>query len=104
MEPQFQVAGGNSPSSGLTLRSAGRALGLLGLLDALCSSLLLLTLLDGLRASGRACLRAHRAALLDHIERSTDNGTLGLDLATTAGLGLLLVQKSDRKHIRNQWQ
>lgn len=66
------------------------SLGLLCLLDALRGSALLLALLDRLSASGGAGLGALRAALLDHVQRSTDNGTLGLDGLAAAGLGLLL--------------
>lgn len=78
------------PSGCLASGGLGGGLGLLGLLLALRSGALLLALLDGLLAGGRARLGALRAALLDHVERGTDDGTLGLDLAATAGLGGLL--------------
>ena len=56
----------------------GGVLGLLSLLLALGSGLLLLALLDGLLAGGGTGLGALGAALLDNVEGSTDNGTLGL--------------------------
>ena len=62
---------------------AGGGLGLLGLLGAGGSGLLLLGLLDGLLASGLTGLGALGAALLDHVEGGTNDGTLGLD--NTAG-------------------
>ena len=65
-------------------------LGLLSLLHALGGSALLLALLDGGLAGSRAGLGALCATLLDDVEGSTDDGTLGLDLAATAGLGGLL--------------
>jgi hypothetical protein len=54
-------------------------LGLVGLLSLLGSSLLLLGILDGLLAGSGTGLGALVAALLDHIEGSTNDGTLGLD-------------------------
>lgn len=73
-----------------TLGSRGGALCLLGLLGGLLGLLLLLGLLDGSSASSGASLGAHGAALLDHIEGSTNDGTLGLDGAASALLGDLL--------------
>lgn len=61
-----------------TLGGGGGVLGLLSLLLALGSGLLLLALLDGLLAGGGTGLGALGAALLDNVEGSTDNGTLGL--------------------------
>lgn len=61
----------------------GGALGLLGLLLALGGALLLLGLLDGLLAGGLTGLGALGAALLDHVEGGTDDGTLVLH--NTAG-------------------
>lgn len=61
-----------------TLGGAGGVLGLVSLLLALGSGLLLLALLDGLLAGGGTGLGALGAALLDNVEGSTDNGTLGL--------------------------
>lgn len=72
------------------LGGVGSSLGLLRLLSGGGSSLLLLGLLNGLSASSRAGLGAHGAALLDHIEGSTNDGTLGLDGAASTLLGNLL--------------
>lgn len=60
------------------LGGVGGVLGLIGLLAALGGGLLLLGLLDGLLAGGGTGLRAHAAALLDHIEGGSDDGTLVL--------------------------
>lgn len=78
------------PSSALASGALSGSLGLLGLLNALGGSALLLALLDGGLAGSRAGLGALRAALLDDVEGSTNDGTLGLDLAAAAGLGGLL--------------
>lgn len=59
--------------------AGGSVLGLLGLLSLLGSGLLLLGVLDGLLASSSTGLRALVAALLDHVEGSTNDSTLGLD-------------------------
>jgi hypothetical protein len=80
----------NIPSSGLAGGGLGSGLGLLSLLHALGGSALLLALLDGGLAGSRAGLGALCATLLDDVEGSTDDGTLGLDCAATAGLGGLL--------------
>ena len=80
----------NVPSSGLAGGALGSGLGLLSLLHALGGGALLLALLDGGLAGSRAGLGALCATLLDDVEGSTDDGTLGLDLAATAGLGGLL--------------
>lgn len=77
-------------SLGLALGGVGGVLGLLSLLDGLSSSLLLLVLSDGLGAGGRSGLGAHGPALLDDIEGSTNDGTLGLDGTASALLGNLL--------------
>ena len=78
------------PAGGLASSRLGGGLVLLSLLDALGGSALLLALLDGGLAGSRAGLGALCATLLDDVEGSTDDGTLGLDLAATAGLGGLL--------------
>lgn len=77
-------------SLGLALASGGSGLGLLGLLGSSSLGLLLLALLDSLGTSGGSGLRAHGTALLDHIERGTNDGTLGLDGSASALLGDLL--------------
>jgi hypothetical protein len=81
---------GNLPAGGLASSGLGGGLGLLSLLRALGGSALLLALLDGGLAGGRAGLGTLCATLLDHVEGSTNDGTLGLDLTATAGLGSLL--------------
>lgn len=81
-------------SLGLDLGGEGSVLGLLGLLDSLNSSLLLLFGLDGLGAGGRSGLGAHGAALLDDLEGGTNDGTLGLDGAAGALLGNFLQRGS----------
>jgi len=73
-------------ASGTSLGSTGE-LGLLGLLGGSGLLLLVLAVLDGSETGGAAGLRAHGAALLDHIEGSTNDSTLGLDGATSALLG-----------------
>ena len=80
------------PSGGLSSSGLHSGLGLLRPLLALGGSALLLASLDRLRAGCGTSLWAHGAALLDHIERCTNDGTLGLDLLATAGLGLLLCE------------
>lgn len=74
-------------SLGLALAGRGSGLGLVGLLGGGGGVLLLLALLDGLGAGRRSGLGPHGAALLDHIEGGTDNGTLGLDSSAGALLG-----------------
>lgn len=81
---------GDVPAGGLASGALCGGLGLLSLLSALGGSALLLALLDGGLAGSRAGLGALSAALLDDVEGSTNDGTLGLDLATAAGLGGLL--------------
>ena len=72
----------------------GSSLGLLGLLAALGGSLLLLGVLDGLLAGGLTGLGALGAALLDHVEGGTDDGTLVLhNTAGTLLSDLLFVHK-----------
>lgn len=72
---------------GLALGGLGGVLRLLGLLGSSIGLLLLLGLLDGLETGGGAGLGAHGALLLDHIERGTDDGTLGLDGTAGSLLG-----------------
>jgi hypothetical protein len=79
------------PAGGLASSRLGGGLGLLSLLHALGGSALLLALLDGGLAGSRAGLGALCATLLDHVKGSTNDGTLGLDLTATAGLGSLLL-------------
>lgn len=74
-------------AAGLALGGASSLLGLLGLLGGLGGSLLLLAVLDGLQTGGRADLGTDRSLLLDHIERGTDDSTLGLDSAAGSLLG-----------------
>jgi len=74
-------------TSRLSLGGRCGELRLLGLLGGGSFLLLVLALLDGGKAGGAPGLRAHRAALLDHIERGTNDGTLGLNSATSALLG-----------------
>jgi len=69
---------------------AGRGLGLLRLLGGGSLGLLLLALLDSGLAGGSTGLGPHGPLLLDDIEGSTNDGTLGLDGATSALLGGLL--------------
>jgi len=75
---------------GLALGGDGGVLGLLSLLSSLGGLLLLLVLLDGLLAGGAAGLGALGTLLLDHVQGSTNDGTLGLDGAARALLGDLL--------------
>lgn len=77
-------------SRGLTLAGGGGSLGLVSLLGSGGRVLLLLALLDGLGAGGGSGLGSHGTALLDHIERGTNDGTLGLDGSARALLGDLL--------------
>lgn len=63
---------------------AGSGLSLLSLLLGLGGGLLLLALLDRLSTLSGASLGALAASLLDHIEGSTDDGTLVLDCAASA--------------------
>lgn len=74
----------------LALGGLAGVLGLLGLLLGGGGGLLLLALLDGGGAGGGAGLGALVALLLDHIEGSTNDGTLGLDGPPGALLGDLL--------------
>lgn len=74
-------------AAGLALGGRGGELGLLGLLGLRGRELLLLGLLDGLGAGRGAGLGALGAPLLDHIERSTNDGALGLDGAAGPLLG-----------------
>ena len=90
----------HSPSGSLSFCSARSSLSLLCFLGALRSRLLLFGLLDRLRASSRPSLWSLGTALLDHIQRSTDDSTPGLDLATAAGLGLLLNKMSEGKAVQ----
>lgn len=76
-----------------TLGGGGGELGLLSLLGGGSSLLLLLALLDGLGSGGGASLGADVALLLDHIEGSTDDASLGLDSSAGSLLGNLLYKK-----------
>ena len=73
-----------------TLGSVGSRLGLLSLLGGSGGLLLLLALLDGLGSGSGASLGSDGSALLDHIEGSTDDGSLGLDGSACSLLGNLL--------------
>jgi hypothetical protein len=75
---------------GLALGGSGSLLGLLGLLHLLSLGLLGLDVRQVGGALGSTGLRAHGPALLDHIERGTDDGTLRLDCPARALLGNLL--------------
>lgn len=77
-------------ASGLALGGLGGGLSLVGLLGGGGGLLLLLGVLDGGGAGGVAGLRALSAALLDHIEGGTNDGTLGLDGSAGALLGNFL--------------
>jgi hypothetical protein len=74
-------------TTSLALGGRGGELGLLSLLGSSGGLLLVLALLDGGEAGGGTGLGAHRATLLDHIEGSTNDSTLGLDGAAGALLG-----------------
>lgn len=74
----------------LSLCCGTGALCLLSLLGGGSLGLLVLALLNRSGASSSTSLWALGAALLDHIEGSTDNGTLGLDCAAGALLGNFL--------------
>lgn len=80
-----------------TLGGTGGGLGLVSLLSALGSGLLLLGLLDSVLASGGTGLGALVAALLDHIERGTDNGTLGLHDTASALLSNFLFELKNHR-------
>lgn len=80
-----------------TLGGTGGGLGLVSLLSALGSGLLLLGLLDGVLASGGTGLGALVAALLDHIERGTDDGTLGLNDTARALLSNFLFELKNHR-------
>jgi len=75
---------------GLAPSSVRGGLGLLSLLLRLGGGLLLLGFLDGGSSGGVAGLGTLRAALLDHIERGTNDGALVLDGATSSLLGNFL--------------
>jgi hypothetical protein len=77
-------------TSSLSTSSLASILGLLCLPCALSRGLLLLALLDGSLASSSTCLWSLCAALLDHIEGCSDDGTLVLDRAAGAFLGNFL--------------
>ena len=77
---------------GLASCTGGGLLRLLGLLRGLGGSLLLLALLDGGGAGGGTGLGSLSAALLDYVERGTDDGTLVLDCAAGTLLGDLLFE------------
>jgi hypothetical protein len=67
-------------------------LSLLGLLGGLCGGLLLLAFLDGGAAGSGTGLGTLGAALLDYVERGTDDGTLVLDCAAGTLLGDFLLR------------
>lgn len=77
-------------SDSLALGGLGSELSLLRLLGSSVGLLLLLALLDGLGTGSRAGLGSDVALLLDHVERSTNNASLGLDSAAGSLLGNLL--------------
>lgn len=77
-------------SLGGTLGLGSGELCLLSLLGSLGGSLLLLVQLDSLSAGGRSDVGSHGAALLDHIKRGTDDGSLGLDSSAGSLLGNFL--------------
>jgi hypothetical protein len=77
-------------SGSLTLSGAGGGLGLLGLLDTLSSGSLVLVLLDGGLAGGGTGLWSLGSSLLDHIEGSTNDSTLGLNSTAGSLLGNFL--------------
>lgn len=72
-------------------RGTGSVLGLFGLLLALRGGLLVLGILNSLLASSGTSFRALASSLLDHIERGTDNSTLGLDNTASTLLGDFLL-------------
>lgn len=74
-------------STDLAGGSLGRGLGLLSLLLALGRGLLLLGVLDGGLTGGGAGFGALRTALLDHVKRGTDDGSLVFDGAACSFLG-----------------
>ena len=74
----------------VTLCRIGGGLCLLGLLNALRSSLLLFAGGDGGLARGLTGFGTLRAALLDYIERGANDGSLVLDCAARALLGNFL--------------
>lgn len=78
----------------LALGGRGGDLGLLRLLGLRGGELLLLGLLDSLGARGGAGLGALAPLLLDHVERGTDDGTLGLDSTAGPLLGDFLLRES----------
>lgn len=84
--------------------SGGGVLSLLGLLLRVRLSLLLLALLDGGAAGSSTGLRSLGAALLDHVERGTDDGTLVLDCAAGTLLGDFLLNKVVSKVSRDMQQ
>lgn len=81
-------------STSLALAGSTSVLGLVGLLGSSFGLLLLLALLNGCETGGGASLGAHGALLLDHIERGTNDGTLGLDSAAGPLLGGFLYGKA----------
>lgn len=72
------------------LGTGGSGLGLLSTLAALVGGLLLLGVLDSLLAGGGTGLGALGAALLDHVEGGTNDGTLALHDTAGALLGNFL--------------
>jgi hypothetical protein len=78
-------------SSSLSLCCTSGTLRLLGFLCALCCSSLFLAFFDCGRAGSGTGFGSLRSSLLDHIERGTDNGTLGLDCTARSLLGNFLL-------------
>lgn len=74
----------------------GSRLGLRSLLFSLSLGLLLLSFLYALLTSGLTGFRAHVAAFTDLVERSTDDGTVRLDMATAALLGYFLLREKKK--------
>lgn len=73
-----------------TLGSGGSVLGLVSLLGSSGGLLLILGLLDGLSSGSGTSLGSGGSALLDHVEGSTNDGSLGLDGLACSLLGNLL--------------
>lgn len=72
---------------GLSLGRRGRSLRLVFLLKSGLGRLLVLGVLDGSGAGSRSSLGSHGTTLLDDIEGSTDDSSLGLDGSAGSLLG-----------------
>ena len=77
---------------GLASCTGGSLFSLLSLLCGLRGGLLLLAFLDGGAACSGTGLGTLAAALLNHVERGTDDGTLVLDCAAGTLLGDFLLR------------